>query len=412
MSEFQFARYVGLDWGNEEHVVTVVDELGKVVAKRALKNDGDAADSLVDLLRRQGFDPAQVAVAVETRELPVVESLLEAAFVVFTINPKQLDRFRDRFSVAGAKDDVLDSTVLASCLRTDMPLFTKVEPAPAICTRLRRASRLRTSVVRERVALSNQLYSIVMRYFPALIAVCPHAGDPWFWDVLLLVERPGNIPSRIREKLTAILRLNRVRSSMSVDKIMAALEAKHFVCAEGVAEACFASAKSVVERLRVVHQQELAQDEAVKLLIEEAKVEHADAKILLSLPGVGEINAAAMLGEASGLLLDRDYTRLRTQSGVAPVTNRSGKQGKKGHRRKPRVTMRRARNNALADAVFSAAWSATNQPGPFKDLYVRKKAEGCEHPAAIRSVGDKLLRVLVALLEKHELYDANHQANA
>jgi transposase len=409
MSEFQFARFVGLDWGNEEHVVTVVDERGKVIAKRVLKNDGQAADLLVELLRKQGVDPPQVAVAVETRELPVVEALLEAAFVIFTINPKQLDRFRDRFSIAGAKDDDLDSSVLASCLRTDMPLFTRVEPELAIYARLRRASRLRTSVVRERVALSNQLYSIVMRYFPALITICPHAGDAWFWDVLLLVERPGNIPDRLEEKLAAILRMHRIRSSMSVERIMGALQSKHLVCAAGVADACFASAKSVIERLRVVRQQELEQDEAVKAIVDEAKVEHADAQILLSLPGVGEINAAAMLGEASGLLLDRDYARLRTQSGVAPVTNRSGKQGKKGHRRKPRVTMRRARNNALADAVFSAAWSATNQPGPFKDLYVRKKAEGCEHPAAVRSVGDKLLRVLVALLEKQEPYNAAYQ---
>ena len=412
MSDVPFARFVGLDWGNEEHTVAVVDELGKVTAKRVLKNDGQAADALVDLLRKQGADPAKVAVAVETRELPVVEALLEAAFVVFSINPKQLDRFRDRFSVAGAKDDDLDCTVLGSCLRTDMSLFVKVEPEPAIYTRLRRASRLRTAVVRERVALSNQLYSIVMRYFPALISICPHAGDAWFWDVLLLVERPGNIPSRIREKLGAILRLHRVRSSMSVDRIMQALESKHLLCAAGVADACFASAKSVIERLRVVHKQELEQDEAVKALVDEAKVEHADAKILLSLPGFGDINAAAVLGEASRLLLDRDYTRLRTQSGVAPVTSRTGKQGKKGYRRKPRVTMRRARNNALADAIFSAAWSATNQPGPFRDLYVRKKSEGCEHPTAVRGVGDKLLRVLVALLEKQALYDANHHLNA
>jgi hypothetical protein len=32
---------------------------------------------------------------------------------------KQLDRFRDRYSVAGAKDDKRDAMVLADSLRTD-----------------------------------------------------------------------------------------------------------------------------------------------------------------------------------------------------------------------------------------------------------------------------------------------------
>ena len=46
--------------------------------------------------------------------------------MVYSINPKQLDRFRDRFTVAGAKDDSLDAYVLADSLRTDMPRFRKL----------------------------------------------------------------------------------------------------------------------------------------------------------------------------------------------------------------------------------------------------------------------------------------------
>ena len=54
---------------------------------------------------------------------PIVEALLERGYNVYSINPKQLDRFRDRFAVSGAKDDSLDSYVLADSLRTDMPLY-------------------------------------------------------------------------------------------------------------------------------------------------------------------------------------------------------------------------------------------------------------------------------------------------
>jgi Transposase len=59
-----------------------------------------------------------IAVAIAVPHDPVVEALLERGFWVHAINPKQLDRFRDRFTVAGAKDDRRDARVLANSLRT------------------------------------------------------------------------------------------------------------------------------------------------------------------------------------------------------------------------------------------------------------------------------------------------------
>ena len=60
-----------------------------------------------------------VAVAVEVPHGPVVDVLLDRGFIVHAINPKQLDRLRDRFSIAGAKDDRRDAYVSADGLRTD-----------------------------------------------------------------------------------------------------------------------------------------------------------------------------------------------------------------------------------------------------------------------------------------------------
>jgi hypothetical protein len=61
---------------------------------------------------------------------------------VCSINPKQVDRFRDRFTVAGAKDDSRDCDVMASALRTDMHCFRLL---PHCCTGL----VLRSSMIRQ-----------------------------------------------------------------------------------------------------------------------------------------------------------------------------------------------------------------------------------------------------------------------
>jgi hypothetical protein len=55
------------------------------------------------LIATTGADPARIAVAIEMPHGPVVETLLERGFAVHAINPKQLDRFRDRFSVDGQR---------------------------------------------------------------------------------------------------------------------------------------------------------------------------------------------------------------------------------------------------------------------------------------------------------------------
>jgi hypothetical protein len=59
-----------------------------------------------------------MAIAIEVPHGTLVEELLELGFSVCSINPKQLDRFRDRYFPAGAKDDGRDAFVLADSLRT------------------------------------------------------------------------------------------------------------------------------------------------------------------------------------------------------------------------------------------------------------------------------------------------------
>ena len=118
--------YVGIDWGSEKHAVCVVTAEGRVRTERMLKNDGAFLRQLVELLG--GEASARVAsFAIESRDLPIVDMLVEAGCAVYTLNPKQADRFRDRLSAGGAKDDRRDARVLAGALRTDGAAFRRVE---------------------------------------------------------------------------------------------------------------------------------------------------------------------------------------------------------------------------------------------------------------------------------------------
>jgi hypothetical protein len=97
------------------------------VAERSFAPAGDAVAEFAQWLRELADDPGRVAIGIEIPRGAIVETLVERGFQVYAINPKQLDRFRDRYSMSGAKDDRRDAFVLADSLRTDQPCFRRVQ---------------------------------------------------------------------------------------------------------------------------------------------------------------------------------------------------------------------------------------------------------------------------------------------
>ena len=95
---------------------------------------------------------------------PVVEALLERGFCVYGINPKQLDRFRDRFTVAGAKDDRRDAHVLADSLRTDRHAFRRLSNDEPVIVQLREWSRMADELQQERARLASRMREQLWRY--------------------------------------------------------------------------------------------------------------------------------------------------------------------------------------------------------------------------------------------------------
>ena len=119
MTEQQW--YAGVDWASESHHVFLTDGTGRKIGEKIFKHSGEGlAEMAAWLLTASGAaSSSQIYVAIEVPHGPVVETLIERGFTIHAINPKQMDRFRDRFTLAGAKDDSRDAEVMASALRTD-----------------------------------------------------------------------------------------------------------------------------------------------------------------------------------------------------------------------------------------------------------------------------------------------------
>src|SRR5215212_253733 len=211
MAEETIRWFAGIDWGSAKHQACLLDGAGRVVGERAFAHGGAGLAALCDWLVSMAGDPSLVAVAIEVPHGPVVDALLDRGFAVYAINPKQLDRLRDRFSVAGAKDDRRDARVAAAGLRTDPHLFRSVQVGDPAVIELREWSRLAEELQQERVRLGNRVRQQLWRYDPQLLEVRDDVAAEWVLDLWTLAPTPAKA-ARLREAtLARLLQEHRIR---------------------------------------------------------------------------------------------------------------------------------------------------------------------------------------------------------
>ena len=408
-AEEDYRVWVGIDWATEAHQVCVLDETGAVVGERSVTHAGEAIAAFTVWLAELGAAAAdRVAVAIEVPRGAVVETLVERGFHVYALNPKQLDRFRDRHTVAGAKDDRRDAFVLADSLRTDRACFRRVQLDEPHIIQLRELARVDEELAREGRQLANRLREQLHRFFPQLLQLSPAADEPWLWALLEIVPTPAAAQRVRRDRVAALLRAHRIRR-LNAAAVVTTLRPPALWVAPGVVDAATEHIALLLPRLRLVHAQRQRCGQRIEALLERGPAtegpdpeprEHRDVEILRSLPGVGRVVAATVLAEASAAVAARDYHRLRAHAGVAPVTKQSGK--------RRTVHMRRACDGRLRNAFYHWARVATVCDAASRTYYAGLRHRGHSHGRALRSVADRLLRILVALLNTRSLYDPNY----
>src|SRR3712207_1575665 len=202
-------------------------------------------------------------------------------------------------------------------------------------------------------SLGSRLRQQLWRYYPQLLELRDDVAAEWVLALWAMAPTPAKA-ARLREAtLARLLKQHRIRR-VDAETALTILRQPAITVAAGVTEAAVLHLRSLVARLRLANtefrQAERRLEELCTGLSQDAAAAaHApgDAAVLRSLPGVGTVILATLLTEARDPLARRDHAALRTLSGVAPVTKRSGKTRI--------VVMRYAAQARLRQAVFHRA---------------------------------------------------------
>lgn len=402
--------FAGIDLGSYNHQVCVINQTGEVLAELCFAHTAEGLQELVRWLVMLAEEyGAEVEVGIEKPHGAVVETILEHEMVVYSINPKQVDRFRDRHSVSGAKDDRRDAFVIADAMRTDSHRFQRVCLTSPEVINLRELLRMDSELGKQEIVLANRLREQLLRCLPHLLKLAPkNLIDPFFWEVLQRFSMPGQAPQPDKQSIQNLLHKYHIRR-LQPEQVLEILRMPALQVAPGTLKAVSSHIGLLVSQLRVTHEQrqhctkqmekQLKQLGALRKGANKDITHYSDAAILSSLPGVGTIVLATLLSQASEAIRLRDLAAIRVLGGVAPVTKQSGK--------RRQIIMRRSRDRHLSYALHHWARRAVMTDPLFKQHYDMMRARGHGYARALRGVMDRILGVAMAMLQKGTIYDAS-----
>lgn len=389
--------YIGIDWADKSHVFCILDENGKKLESFSIEHKQDEFDKAHTRIRKWSSNTDQTRIAIETKDSLLVDFFCELGYKLHFINPKQTDRFRDRYRMSSSKSDGFDAFVLANALRTDPEIFTKLDSLDQESLNLRVLTRTREALIGRKVQIHNELIAALKRYFPVALKLLDGVDDPE--TIAFLLQFPTYPEARSAKRSQIVRLIKKTGASQAIaerhaDEIRQKLQEPQPTPAASVERAYPVGVQSLLRQMQSV----LLELSELDSMIREEYRDHPNKGLIDSLPGFKEKMGPVLAGEL-GADLSRfaSLRQLKSYAGTCPVTKQSG-----NYRH---VHIRWACNSHLRRTFHLASQGVLNRCLWARNLYDRLRSEGKSHARALRAIADQLIEMLYIILTKRTPYD-------
>ena len=388
--------YVGDDWSEEHHDVHLMNEAGERLAARRLPEGVTGVAALHELVAEHASDPGAVVVGTETDRGPWVGTLLAAGYHVYAVNPRSAARYRERHHVGGAKSDAADAKLLADLVRTDRHNHREVAGDSDEASAVRILARAHQQLIWDRTRLTNRLRNALREYFPAALEAFPSLAHGDAVGVLGTAPGPHEAARLTMSQIRAALRRGGRKRNVEerAAELRAAFRAEQLAVPATVSRAFAATTRAAVGQISEINRriQELEAELTSHFEL------HPDADIYRSMPGLGVVLGARVLGEFGDDPERYESAKSRRNyAGTSPLTVASG--------RKRTVRARFVRNRRLSDAANRWALCSLQASPGCRDFYDLRRAAGDLHYQALRALGNRLVGYLHGCLRTRTPYD-------
>ncbi len=389
------AAFVGLDWGDRKHCWQLVEADCGAGRQGEVKNSPEALQSwAAELEQRYGGRP--VAVCLEQSRGAVVFQLSQFPhLVIYPVHPTTAARYRQAFFPSGSKNDPADSGLLLELVRHHRERLRRLDPDTAETRLLQMLTEQRRKLVDDKTRLSNRLTAWLKTYFPQVLEWIDDMDSPLGCDLLAEWPTLQELQHCHPGTLGRFFRQHHCRSAQRIEERLAAIyAATPAVSDPALLQAGVSTVRSLVASLQVLGEN-IARLEGE---IQQVAGAHPEAPLFAGLPGAGRVLQPRLMA-AFGTQRERYRSALELQSysGIAPVTERSGKREWVHVRRACPKFLRQTFQEYAAHSIPRSVWA--------RAYYELQIARGKRHHAAIRALAFKWMRVLFRCWQNRVPYD-------
>lgn len=394
--------YLGVDWADEFHQVWVSDPEGKKIIEKRVVENVEGFSEFGRWLDESQAKRIELWAAIEKPHGRIVEFLLDHGVVVYPVNPKALDRARDRFRMSRSKSDSFDAYVLAQFLRTDHGHLKALVPNSEQAQELKLLTRDQYRLVRQKTRVINQLSRTLKEYYVQPLEVFSDLESNIALDFLQQYPTPQALSTLTRRQWKRFAKREHHLGEEHSEELWEKLNQPQLKVPEHVVRAKTQLMGVLLAQLKPLRDAVESYNERIKSFFAAMPA----AELVKGLPGAktGTTLATlwAELGDAHGRW--ESFRHLQAEAGVVPLTKASGKSRV--------VEFRFCCNKILRHAAYWLAFVSLNQSDWANHYYRDQRAKGHSHPQALRALGAKWLKIIFVLWRDHKPYDENyHLAN-
>jgi len=400
--QLEFAAHIGIDWAEHKHYWQLA------TAGLALREHGqlDHTPHAIDLWAselRVRFPDRSIAVCLEQSRGPLVYQLTKYEhLVLYPVHPATIAAYRQAFFPSGSKGDPGDAALLLEILLHHRDRLRRLDADTAATRLLQMLTELRRKLVNERTRESNRLTAWLKMYFPQPLDWLDNIDAPLGCAML---ERWPTLQQLQRTRPETIEQFFRQHNSRSQQRIAERLEAIRLaipaVHDSALLEAGAAATRGLVALLKTINAEIACLDQEIGELVPK----HPEAYLFQGLPGAGPALLPRLI-VAFGTRRDRfqSAAELAAYSGIAPVTRQSGNCQSVQFRHCCPHFLRQTFHEFAAHSIAKSTWA--------RAFYEAQKSKGKRHPAVIRALAFKWIRILFRCWKDGKPYDEQHYLRA
>ena len=383
--------YLGIDIGKNTHVASLVDDKKKVVFKAfSFSNSIDGAESLI--LKLETFKN-ELEVGMEATGhywLSLYSYLAQKNFTVRVINPIQTDGWRQGIEIRKRKTDIIDSLLIADLLRYGDFVETSLSNEDYLS--LRNLSRFRSYLISSIGDLKRKTIALLDQVFPEYASSFSNIFGKTSKEILSNFSTPSDFEDINSDDLNTFLEsvTRKNYASKKIDELSKKASSSFGInfCLDSFS----LQIKMLIEQISFIQNQVLDVENEIEVLLEKLN------SPITTIPGIGSVNAATILGEIGDIKRFSNPSKLVAYAGLDASVSQSGEyESTYNH-------MSKRGSPYLRRALFQSALRAEFCDPVFSDYYQKKITEGKHHLVATNAVARKLCHTIFAVLTKNEPY--------